>query len=267
MKNKMILAVAVLIAGLAFLMNWSYLRKERDALYAGAAKVKIIVPKRDLPSMTVLTIEDLALRDEFKSAVGQNAFYEDDLDSLLGKKLLFPVKRADPLLWSQVDMPRRIRSGLSPVIEKGKRAISLSIAGAQAVSGLVQPNDNVDILGTFTFPSRTNSKQVESVTLTLMQNVSVIATGSRIAGQQNRNQDRQGGYSTVTFAVTPREVEVLVFAQQTRGQLYLSLRNPEDRNTEEELPSVNFDYIEAVLPELNAVRQKEILMNEASQLP
>jgi pilus assembly protein CpaB len=258
MKNKLIMAVAILVAALAFLMNWSYLKKERDALYAGAVKVKIIVAKRDLPSMTVLAIEDLALRDEFKSAVGRNAFYEDDLDSLLGKKLKYPVKRADPLLWSQVDMPRRIRSGLSQVIEKGKRAVSLSIAGAPAVSGLVQPNDNVDIIGTFTFPSRINPKQVESVTLTLMQNVSVIATGARVAGQES-SRDRDGGYSTVTFAVTPREAELLIFAQQTRGQLYLSLRNPEDRNYEEELPSVNFDYIEAVLKDLNEKRQEEIL--------
>ena len=259
MKNKLIMAVAVLVAGLAFLMNWSYLRKERDALYEGAVKVKVIVAKRDLPAMTELMIEDLALRDEFRSAVGRNAFREDDLDSLLGKKLKYPVKRLDPLLWSQVDMPRQVRNGLSQAIEKGKRAVSLSIAGAPAVSGLVQPNDNVDIIGTFTFPSRINPKQVESVTLTLMQNVSVIATGARIAGQESSRRDGQGGYSTVTFAVTPREAELLVFAQQTRGQLYLSLRNPEDRNFEEELPSVNFDYIETVLKELNEKRQEEIL--------
>lgn len=262
MKNKLIMAVAVLVALLAFLMNWNYLRKERDALYAGARKVKVIVAKRDMPAMTVLTIEDLALNDVFQANVGRNAFMEEDLDALLGKKLLYSVRRADPLLWSQVDMPRRVKSGLSPVIEKGKRAVSLSIAGAQAVSGLVQPNDHVDILGTFTFPSRTNPKAVESVTLTLMQNVTVVATGSRIAGQMMRGQERGGGYSTVTFSVTPREAELLVFAQQTRGQLYLSLRNPEDRNFEQELPSVNFDYIEAVLQELNEKRQKEILMND-----
>lgn len=127
------------------------------------------------------------------------------------------------------------------------------------MSGLVQPNDNVDIIGTFTFPSRTNPNQVESVTLTLMQNVSVIATGARVAGQESGRNDGQSGYNTVTFAVTPREAELLVFAQQTRGQLYLSLRHPEDRNFEAELPSVNFDYIETVVKELNEKRQEEIL--------
>lgn len=257
MKNKLILVVALLIAGLAFLMNWRYLHGERERLGLFASQVKVIVPKRDLPAMTVLTIDDLALREEFKSAVGKNAFFEDDLDSVLGKRLMFPVRRGDILLWSQVDMPRRIRSGLSHVIEKGKRAISLSISGAPAVSGLVQPRDKVDIMGTFTFPSRTNPKQVESVTLTLMQNVAVIATGSEIAGQRSAaSRNRQSGYSTITFEVTPREAELLVFAQQTRGQLYLSLRNPDDIYYENELPSVNFDYIEAVLQELNEKRQQ-----------
>ncbi|MCF7817140.1 MAG: Flp pilus assembly protein CpaB [Kiritimatiellales bacterium] len=259
MKNKLILVVAVLVAGLAFLMNWRYLHNEREKLGLFAEQVKVIVPKRDLPSMTVLTIDDLALRDEFKSAVGKNAFYEDDLDAVLGKRLMFPVRRGDILLWSQVDMPRKITGGLSHVVEKGKRAVSLSIAGAPAVSGLVQPRDKVDIMGTFTFSSPTNSKVVESVTLTLMQNVSVLATGSQIAGQASASTaGQQSGYSTVTFEVTPREAELLVFAQQTRGQLYLSLRNPEDIYYETELPSVNFDYIERVLKDLNEQRQKEL---------
>lgn len=257
MKNKLILVVALLLAALAFWLNWRYLKNERDKLLKGHQVVKVIAAKRDLPAMTVLTMDDLILNDVFRSAVGQNVFYYEDLDSLVGKKLLYPVRKYDPILWTQVDMPRRRGTGLSAVIEKGKRAISLAISGAPGVSGLVQPNDHVDILGTFTFPSPTNPTQVESVTLTLMQNVTVIAAGMQIAGQ-NESDRSGGGYSTITFSVMPREAEILVFAQQTRGQLYLSLRNPNDRNAENELPSVNFDYIESVLKEINAKRQKEI---------
>ncbi len=259
MKNKLIMAVAVLIAAIAFVLNFKYLQGEKAALYKGAEKVKVIGAKRDLPAATILTAEDLGFVEVFKANVGQNVFYEEDVDLILGKKLKYSVRARDPVLWSHVDMPRLAKDGLSNVVEKGKRAVSLSIAGAQAVSGLIQPNDHVDILGTFTFPSPTNPQQVESTTLTLMQNVTVIATGSQVAGQERGG--RQAGYSTVTFSVTPREAEVLIFAQQTRGQLYLTLRNPEDRNSETELPSVNFDYIESVLQELNASRQKDIELN------
>ncbi len=261
MKNKLILIVALLLAGLAFWLNWRYLEKERQRLVEGHQLVEVIVAKRDLPAMTVLTLDDLILADVFRSAVGQNVFYEDDLDSLLNKKLLYPVRRNDPILWTQVDMPRRRGSGLSAAIEKGKRALSLAIAGAPGVAGMVQPNDHVDIMGTFSFPSPSNPTQVESVTLMLLQNVTVLAAGNRIAGQTESERRSGNGYSTVTFAVTPMEAEILVFAQQTRGQLYLSLRNPSDRDAQTEIPSVNFDYIESILQQLNEQRQREIRTN------
>lgn len=263
MKNKLILVVAVLVGILAFWLSARYLDKERDKLYEGAVKVKVIVAKRDLPAMTVLGVEDLAIKSVYKSSVGDNVFMLEDLNRISGKRLKHSLKRGEPVWWSHVDMPRDIQSGLAPIIKKRNRAVSISISGAAAVSSLVKPNDHVDVLGTFTFPSRTNPQQVESVTLTLMQNVTVLATGQQLARQTTESATtQQAGYSTVTFEVSPREAELLVFAQQTRGQLYLTLRNPEDIYAEEELPSVNFDYLESVLKELNLKRQMKIRRTE-----
>ncbi|MBN2162919.1 MAG: Flp pilus assembly protein CpaB [Pontiellaceae bacterium] len=260
MKNKLILVIALLLAGLAFWLNLKYLSGQRQKLADEFEAVEVIVADHDMGALTVLTPDDLAMKQVVKASVGQNFFRKSDVTDLIGKKLLYPVRRGDPILWTQVDMPNRRGVGLSSVVEKGKRAISLSISGAPGVSGLVQPNDHVDILGTFSFPSVTNPAQVESVTLTLMQNVTVIAAGASVAGQGDP-RGRSGGYSTITFSVTPREAEILVFAQQTRGQLYLSLRNPADRDAENNLQSVNFDYIESVLKDLNERRQQEIHSN------
>lgn len=257
MKNKLIFVVALLLAGLAFWMNWRYLKTEETNLKKGHTLVKVVVAKGDLAAMTVLSIDDLALNSVLQAQVGQNFFREEDLDLLLGKRLLYPAKKADPILWTQVDIPRPRGTGLSAAVERGKRAVSIPFSGAQGVSGMVQPNDHVDILGTFSFPSPSNPAQVESVTLTLMQNVTVLAAGTSVAGQLDPGRQSAGGYSTITFSLTPREAEILVFAQQTRGQLYLSLRNPSDRNAETQLPSVNFDYIESVLGEINAARMQE----------
>ncbi len=195
--------------------------------------------------------------DVFQSAVGQNVFRAEDLDTLLGKKVLYPVRKEDPILWTQVDMPRRHGTGLSSTIEKGKRALSLAISGAPGVAGMVQPNDHVDIMGTFTFPSPSNPTQVESVTLLLLQNVTVLAAGTQISGQGDGRRGG-GGYSSLTFSVTPQEAEILVFAQQTRGQLYLALRNPTDRDAETMIPSVKFNDIEMKLQEINEKRQRDI---------
>jgi len=256
MKNKLVLVVALLVGILAFWLSARYLASERAKLYEGAVKIKVIVAKNDIAAMTELTRDDLGIKSVYKSAVGENVFLPEDADRVIGKRLKYPLKRNEPLWWTHVDMPREIASGLAPVIQKGKRALSIAISGAASVSGLVRPNDHVDVLGTFTFPSRTNPNQVESVTLTLLQDVTVLATGSNLARQNTEggSEDR-AGYSMVTFEVSTHEAEILVFAQQTRGQLYLSLRNPDDVSHQSEFPSVNFDYLESMLQSINEQRQ------------
>lgn len=257
MKNKLVLVVALLVGILAFWLSARYLANERAQIYKDAKEIKVIVAKKDINAMTVLTRDDLVLDDRFEKAVGSNVFLPEDVDRVLGKRLKHPLKRGEPLWWTHVDIPRDIESGLAPVIQKGKRALSIAISGAAAVSGLVKPNDHVDLLGTFTFPSRTNPNQTESVTLTLLQDVTVLATGSNLARQTTEGgTENKAGYSMVTFEVTTHEAEILVFAQQTRGQLYMSLRNPSDVSHQANFPSVNFDYLESVLQQVNEQRQQ-----------
>jgi pilus assembly protein CpaB len=179
MKNKLVLVVALLVGILAFWMSARYLASERAKLYEGAVKIKIIAASKDLTAMTELTREDLGIISVYKSAVGDNVFLPEDADRVIGKRLKYPLKKNEPLWWTHVDMPRDIQTGLAPVIRKGRRALSIAISGAAAVSGLVKPNDHVDVLGTFTFPSRTNPNQVESVTLTLIQDLTVLAPGTQ----------------------------------------------------------------------------------------
>ena len=66
------------------------------------------------------------------------------------------------------------------------------------------------------------------------------------------------GYSSITLQVTPREAEILVFAQQMKGRLFLTLRNKSDVYFENDLPRVDFNQIETELKSLNDYRQKEI---------
>lgn len=262
MKQKVVLAIAAVIGLFAFVMTHRYLEAERDKLYAGAEKIQVIAVSEDVPAGAVLTMDVLGKKWVFKQAVGAQAVLPDDLNLVLGKRLKFALRREDPLLWSHVDVPERLRYGLSPMIKPGMRALSLAIAGEAAVSGLVQPNDRVDILGTFTMPSATAPGQMETITLTILQDVSVLATGTRLArsegGYQSAFEGRPTSYSSVTLEVTPREAELLVFAQNMKGQLTLTLRNPDDVSFEKDLPAVNFKQFESKLPELNTFRQRTI---------
>ena len=71
-------------------------------------------------------------------------------------------------------------------------------------------------------------------------------------------QTREWDYPTVTLEVTPREAEMLVFAEQIKGRLVLSLRNRNDTSYEKELPQVDFAKIRAEIEDLNVQRQTDM---------
>jgi len=70
MKDRLILAAAIVIGILAFVLTHQYLKSERDKLYAGAAKVKILAAGQDLPAGTVREFSDLAQKSVYKAAGG-----------------------------------------------------------------------------------------------------------------------------------------------------------------------------------------------------
>lgn len=267
MKQKLILIISVVVGLLAFILTNRYIQSVRDEIYKDAEEIEVIAAATDLAQGTELKFEDIGVTKIFRRRGGYTKDYieKKDKDVILGRKLKYSVERRQPILWADVEMPEGIRTGLSPIIKNGMRAVSLAIAGEAAVSSLVQPNDRVDIIGTFSIPSRTNAKEMETVTMTLLQDVSVLATGQRLAKQELEGMggDRwsrvgNNSYSTVTFEVTPREAELLIFAQGVQGRLTLTLRNPDDVGFEKLLPEVNFQHIQKSLPELNDNRQKVI---------
>jgi len=269
MKEKLTLAVSLLMGIIALLITTRYIKQKEAALnqklqeiYAGARKVQVVVAADTIPAGTVITRKDLAMRSEFESSVSSHAVTPDDANFVLNKKTVFPLKKGEVLSWSFIEGGAPAASGLSSLVTPGLRAVSLPIGGAQAVSGMVRPSDRIDVLGTFSFPSKTQPEVMESVTLTVLQDVTVLATGQTTArqlqGSRNARAAAGASYSTVTLEVSAEEAELLVFAQQMRGSLTLTLRNPGDVTWKRDLPSVNFDHIQNALPEINQRRQRDI---------
>ena len=137
------------------------------------------------------------------------------------------------------------------------RAVSGDCAGAASGSGMVRRNDHVDVIGTFDFDGAAGRR--DFVTCTMLQNVLVLATGSETAKGRDRTAGLRQQYSTVTLEVTPREAEMLAFAEQLKGRIVLSLRNRGDTSYEKELPKVDFEKIRSEIEELNLKRQSQRL--------
>jgi len=272
MKQKIIPIVSILAGVLAFMLSIRYfnaeqakLNDQKKRLDASAAMVAVVVADKDIPANSPLTVSDISQTPVQKSTLRETPIYPEDFKKIVGRKLIYDLKKGSMILWSDIEGgSAMLAPQLESMIKPGLRAISINVSGAHAVSGMVRPNNRVDVLGTFSFPSKTIEGEIEAVTLTVLQDVTILATGNEMAHKRIQSTTSINGYqpqksySTVTLEVTPREAELLTFAQTVQGRLTLALRNSSDVSFEKDLPEINFQQLETSLPDLNEYRQKNI---------
>ena len=163
-----------------------------------------------------------------------NAVLAKDYELLIGQKLIYPMKKGDTVLWTSLfSEAERLKTGLANTVTKGERALTIAVNEVSGVAGLIKPNDHIDILCTV----RSEISE-EEATITLLQNVTILATGLAMAGDHNK----KSGYNSLTLLVSLEEAELLVFAQK-KGKLITILRNAEDIETRKDIPKVTFSDI------------------------
>ena len=135
--------------------------------------------------------------------------------------------------------------------------MAIPIDPVSSVNYLVQPNDNVDVIGTFRFPDVRGDTALDTITLTILQDVKVLAVGNRWGAMAGTDPNGARNYGTVTLLLWPDEVEMIVFASQ-KGKLSLSLRNFEDERIDRDIESrsVNFKLLEQEIPKYNQRREE-----------
>ena len=228
LKGKTPLLVAVILGLFAGVVAYSAIKKKESDVRRGWNLVPVVVSAIDISEGTVVTFDMISQRSVPEQFVTSSVVKPDSASYIVNQKVLVPVQAGDPLLWSQFETTKAAER-LSTKVQKKARAVTIDANTSATVGGWVRPNDHVDILGTFK-DAQTN----ESVAVTLLQNVIVLATG-KITGTTNVNLIPEGQrmYSNVSLLVLPEEAEILVLAQET-GSLVLSLRNEDDVDTMEE---------------------------------
>lgn len=268
MKQKTILVVSIIVGLLAAILTRSYLAtkdRELSRLKSRFTKehgtMEVVCFKKDVPGGTILTLNEIGHMTVPAKGLRGQAIPAEMYKSVIGRKTIFGHKSEETLFWSDIEGGNPAMRTLASDIRRQMRAVSINASGAAAVSGMVHPADHVDVLGTFSFPGPpdANGRPTQKfVTCTILQNVLVLATGRETAKSITLGQPSGGGYNTVTLEVTPREAEMLVFAEQMHGRLALTLRNPNDTSYERELPKVDFDKIQGEIEELNNKRQSTV---------
>ena len=272
MNQKILLPVVSIAIGLlAAVLTRTYLASKDAEIQklmadfeATHKTMKVLCFKREVPGGTILSEADLGKKLVPASGLrGQALTEEENLVEVLGRKLLNGHKTGEILFWSDIEGGNPVAGGLAADIRKKMRAVSVNCTGAAAVSGMVRPNDHVDVIASFSFPKVAADGHTmiqELVTCTILQNVLVLATGKETSKSSVARSDAfgAGAYSMVTLEVSPREAEMLVFAEQIKGRISLALRNRNDTYYEKELPQVDFEKIRGEIESLNQKRQGEL---------
>ena len=260
MRQKMLLLLAVIFGLLAFMLTYKQLEHEK-AKIRGTSEERILIQiKNSMVEGQEIKLTDIAphrVRRERDSFNRSREIPWEERARVIGRRLEVTVIPGQLLQYSDLK-PVTLRNGFSAIIKDQCRAVSIPVDPVSSVNNLVQPNDNVDVLGTFRFPDLRGDNSLDTVTITILQNVKVLAVGNRWGNNYASDaMNGQRSYSTVTLQLYPDEVEMVIFAAQ-KGRLTLSLRNFEDERISKDIEarSVNFKSLEKEIPKYNKRREE-----------
>lgn len=176
----------------------------------------VVVASVPITYGTVLTAEHLKVVS-WPAEAPEGAFA--DVSRLVGRAIVVEVIPEEPILEGKL-APIDSMGGLSAVIPRGKRAVSVRVNEIIGVAGFVLPRTRVDILVSI----NPQGDKARAASKLILQNVEVLAAG------QKTERDADGKPQTVnviTLLVDPTDSEKLTLASH-EGELQLALRNSLD---------------------------------------
>lgn len=205
LRNVLLAIGAVFVlAGVGLMIAWF----SQPRAPAGVAeprvesKQAVLVAKRAIPSGTKLSEEDIAVKEIGPGEVRPGNISRESKRDFLGARNLQKFDPGEPLVASGFKSgdQRCLPEELAP----GSRALTISVDPTQSVSGLVAPNDHVDVILTKTFD--------EKVTKTVTTSYGGVA--------QTASEERPVaplGYSVASETVL-RDVKVVAVGQSLNPQ-------------------------------------------------
>lgn len=219
-KNWIVLAAALAVGGLAAFGAKNYLSEqmaEIEAREKNKAMIKVVVAKTNLAKGSVLSPENMAMRLIPKEWAHSGAIMSDQFGRAAGAVLAYPANAGEPVIWSQLEGQRM--PTFSARLAPGRRAVTVPVDEISSLSGMVEPGDLIDIVVSV-------KKDHQSFTFTLLQGVTVLATGTK-ASPQDDVADRGRGFTTITLDTSPEDAKRVIAAREI-GRVTALLRAPND---------------------------------------
>ena len=184
------------------------------------ASDKVVVAAQDIDLGSPLTPQMLKIAEWPKGSVPAGAV--DNFKALDTRVLKTSVLRGEPILESKL-APLGATGGLSAVIAKGNRAMTVRVNDVVGVAGFALPGNYVDIVVNTEDESVKADNVNKSISKIVLEHMLVLA----VAQEQGRDDTKPKVVNAVTLEVTPEQAEKLDLARSV-GSLSLVLRNQID---------------------------------------
>jgi pilus assembly protein CpaB len=218
------IVLAIMVAATTGMFTHKWLQKQvtaKEVVQVESEAVPVAIAAADLTWGTKLKPEMVEAVHYLKESLPPGHF--SNPESLIGRVLIVPVKKSEPILESRLAPTSVTTGGVSAIVKPGKRALAVKGDKVIGISGFIRPSDRVDVLVTIT-----NPRTKREMTKTVLEGVLVLATGTEI--QENPEGGKPHSVDVYTLEVTPEEGEKLALAA-TQGKLQFALRNVADIET------------------------------------
>jgi len=219
-RTTIVLLVALLVGGGAAYLANRYLRSQVEEIEARSkvATVKRIVPTQTLAKGATLTAKNVAVRDVPREWAISNGITPEQFDRVDGVALAYPAEKGEQIAWAMLEGQRT--PTFSARVTAGRRAVTVAVDEISSISGLLEPNDLIDVIVT----AKQGTRQFAFV---LLQSVKVLATGTKVQQVNDAPDGARRFFTTITIDVTPEEAREVIAAKEI-GKVTAMLRAPGD---------------------------------------
>ena len=233
MKSKVLILVLALVMGaVATFFAINYLNSATRRLEADAEPVEVLVAAEDIPrgmSAEELIEKKLIVTEEIpRMYVSSGAV--SSVGSIEGQVVSSPLSKGEQVTLTRFQYTAQ--AGLSYGVPEGFVAVAIPSDEVKGVAGLLKPNDTVMVAATF----KPGPNGEEALTKVLLPKARVLAVGTSVGaeaqdeeikttgvlGGNSSSNDEEKIASTVTLALTPADLEKLIYAEE-QGSVWLAL--------------------------------------------
>jgi len=184
-------------------------------------RADVVVAVQDIEPRTIIDARMLVIKNLPHSEIPKDAFTK--IEDVAGKVAMVHLSSNTAISQSSIDV-KGLELGLSYTIPPNMRAATIGITPVTGVAGFPKAGDHVDVIATF-------ERQDYTVAKTVIQNVQLLALGSKLQDESMSKEGRKPEITpndTATLLVTPRQAEILALSE-AKGKLRLILRSAGDQ--------------------------------------